>query len=643
MTRTAAFGSWKSPIAAGAVVSADRRFDRPIVLEGDAVYWVESRPHEDGRLAIVRWSPGDGTHEVTPAPFSARSTVHEYGGGAFTAEAGTVFFSNGGDQRLYGQKAGAPPAPITPASAIRYADIGLDARRGRLICVAEDHGQVGREAVNSLAAVGLDGRGEIRDLVAGNDFYSSPRLSPDGTHLAWLTWNHPHMPWDAAELWLGEMREDGSIGSATHVAGGRDESVCMPRFSPDGTLYFVYEETGWWNLYRWTHGRIQPVCPMAAEFGLPAWTFGTSTYGFESSDSLIAFYTHDDRATLARVDLSSLSLQRLEAPFTSMDSLQVGDGHAVFVAGSPEHSWSIVRYDLRTGRSRVLRESSDVEIEAGYLSTSRVLDFPTEEGVTSHALFYPPTNRDFRGPDGERPPLIVVSHGGPTAAACSTLSPEIQYWTSRGFAVADVNYGGSTGYGRDYRKRLNGRLGVVDVDDCLACATFLAAAGETDPERTIIRGRSAGGYTTLAALTFRDFFRAGASHYGISDLEAMVTDTHKFESRYLESLVGPYPATRDLYRERSPVNSAQRLSCPVIFFQGGEDRVVPPSQAALMVEALRENGVPVAHVLFPDEQHGFRKAENLERALEAELFFYSRVFGFTPADPIVPVHIDNLA
>jgi len=640
--KTVSYGSWKSPISSSMVASGGIAFDRPIVLDRDNIYWVESRPVEGGRSVIVRWSPQDGTADVTPASFNARTRVHEYGGGAFAVESGTVYFSNFMDQRLYRQDPDAEPKAMTPPAPLRYADAVVDRHRRRIICVCEDHTNAGREAVNSLVGIELEGSGLSQRLVSGNDFYSSPRISPDGLRLAWLTWNHPDMPWDSSELWVGDIMKDGSIAGAVRVAGGHDGSVCHPQFSPDGTLYFVWEQTGWWNLYRWRDGHVRPLHKMEAEFGVPHWTFGTSTYGFESSDRIICTYTREGRSFLASLDTMSLKLQTIDLPYTFIDSLQVSSEHAVFLAGSTVDAPAVVRYDLRSGDTQVLRRSTDVEIDAGYLSSPRAIEFPTEHGLTAHAFFYPPKNRDFRATPGEMPPLIVISHGGPTSATLSTLNPGIQYWTSRGFAVADVNYGGSTGYGRDYRKRLEGRWGIVDVDDCMNCARYLVDSGEADAERLIIRGGSAGGYTTLAALAFRDIFKAGASYYGVSDLEALAKDTHKFESRYLDSIVGPYPARRDIYLERSPINSVQRLSCPVIFFQGSEDRVVPSDQAEKMVNALRDKGVPVAYILFDGEQHGFRKAENTKRALDAELYFYSRIFGFELADSVEPVPIENL-
>jgi dipeptidyl aminopeptidase/acylaminoacyl peptidase len=639
---TASYGSWKSPISSSIATSGGLDFETPIILDEGNIYWVESRPDEAGRSVVVRWSPKGGAVDITPAPFNARTTVHEYGGGAFTVESGVVYFSNFIDQRLYRQHPNSKPKAMTPQTALRYADAIVDHRRRRIVCVCEDHSDSEQGVVNSLVAIGLDEGGFTQRLISGNDFYSSPRISPDGSHLAWLTWNKPSMPWDSAELWTGEITGDGSINRAVRAAGGFGESVCHPLFSPDNVLYFVSEQTGWLNLYRWKEGHTEPLHKMEAEFGVPLWVFGTSTYGFDSSRRIICTYNQGSRWFMASLDTQDLKLQTIKLPYTYIYSLQVVPGYAAFIGASPTEAVAAIRYDLETGRTQVLRHSAKVDVGAGYLSVPRAIEFPTENGLTAHAFFYPPRNQDFRGPSGERPPLIVVSHGGPTSATSSRLNLFKQYWTSRGFAVADVNYGGSTGYGSEYRRRLDNQWGIVDVDDCVNCARYLVKSDEVDANRTIIRGESAGGYTTLAALTFRDFFKAGASYFGVSDLGALARDTHKFESRYLDSLVGPYPDRRDIYMERSPINYVQRLSCPVIFFQGSEDKIVPPNQAETMVNALRKKEVPVAYILFQGEQHGFLKAENLKRSLEAELYFYSRIFHFDLADSIEPVPIENL-
>lgn len=637
----APYGSWKSPITADVIVSETSRFGG-LALDGEDIYWVESRPAEAGRYIIVRRTPDGRTEDITPVPFNARTRVHEYGGGAFVVSGGAIYFSNFADQRLYCQKPGRTPYPITPDAPLRYADGIFDRRRNRLICVCEDHTDVEGEAVNSLSAVRLSHTPDVQVLASGGDFYASPRLSPDGSQLAWLTWNHPNMPWDECELWVGEVKEDGSIGQTVKVAGGHGESIFQPDWSPDGVLYFVSDRTGWWNLYRRSDGGIEPLSQVEAEFGRAQWLFGMSTYAFESANRIICAYNERGTWHLGNLDTTTGKFERIETPYSEISFLRCGSGYAVFYAGSPTTPESIVRLDLATRQTQVLRHSSNVVIDDGYLSVPQAIEFPTENGLTAHAFFYSPQNCGYTPRFSERPPLIVVSHGGPTGATSAAFDLKIQYLTSRGIAVLDVNYGGSTGYGRAYRQRLNGQWGTVDVDDCVNGVRYLASLGAVDEGRTAICGGSAGGYTTLCALTFRDTFKAGASYYGVSDLEALVHDTHKFESRYLDNLIGPYPEQRNRYREKSPIHFTDRLSCPLIFLHGLEDKVVPPNQAELMVEALRAKGMPVAYLAFEGEQHGFRRAENIKRALEAELYFYAKVFGFALADSVEPVRIENL-
>ena len=647
----APYGSWKSPITSSLIVSETIGLSQ-IALDGEDVYWIEMRPSEGGRNVIVRRTPDGQTRDVTPPQFNARTRVHEYGGGAMVVADGTVFFSNFADQRLYRQDPNSEPKPITPADDLRYADGVIDRKRNRLICVREDHTIAGREAVNTLVSVALDGDeagGQV--LVSGNDFYSSPKISPDGTRLAWLTWNHPNMPWDGTELWVAEFNTDGLLGQAVKVAGRLEESIFQPEWSPDGDLYFVSDRTGWWNLYRCKTslltkeglGEVEPLCTMPAEFGRPQWGFAMSTYAFASAERIICALNENGTWKLASLDVTTKRLELMETPYTSISDVRVTGGRVAFIGGSPTEPTSIVQLNLTTSKIEALRRSSNVDVDEGYLSIPQAIEFPTENGLTAHAFFYPPKNRDDVAPDDEKPPLIVISHGGPTSATTTTLNLSIQYWTSRGFGVLDVNYGGSTGYGREYRQRLNGQWGIVDVDDCVNGARYLVERGEVDGNRLAIRGGSAGGYTTLAALTFRDVFKAGASHYGVSDLEALAQETHKFESRYLDNLIGPYPARRDLYIERSPIHFTERLSCPLILFQGLEDKVVPPNQAEMMFDAARAKGLPVAYVPFEGEQHGFRRAENIKRALDGELYFYAKTFGFELAEPVEPVRIENLS
>lgn len=644
----APYGSWKSPISSDLIATRTLGTGHPtsglrmVTLDGDDVYWLQIRPHEGGRYVITRRTPDGKVSDVTPAPFNVRTRVHEYGGGDFLVSDRTIYFSNFVDQRLYRQEPEGVPTPMTPEEDFRYADGVLDRLRSLLICVREDHTVSGQDAINSLVSVDLEGPDAGRVIVSRNDFYSSPRLSPDSSRLAWLTWNHPNMPWDGTELWVGEFEADGSLGRAEVVCGGEDESIFQPEWSPDGVLHFVSDRTGWWNLYRRLDRRIEPLCEMEADFGYPQWAFGLSLYGFESANRIICAYADQGVWRLASLYTATGLLEPIETPYTEIWRVQALPGRAVFAAGSPSEPPSVVELDVTTGQLEVLQRSSDVVIEEGCLSYPQAVEFPTEHGLTAHALYYPPQNRQYVAPAGERPPLVVMSHGGPTSSTWTTRRLEVQYWTSRGIGVLDVNYGGSTGYGRAYRERLKGRWGVVDMDDCVNGALYLVKGGEVDGDRLAIRGGSAGGYTTLCALTFRDVFSAGASYYGVSDLEALAKETHKFESRYLDSLIGPYPDGRELYRERSPIHFAERLSCPVIFFQGLEDQVVPPSQAELMVNALRAKGVPVAFIAFDGEQHGFRRAETIKRALDAELYFYSRIFGFDLAQPVEPVPIENL-
>ena len=639
--QVAPYGSWKSPITSDLIGTETLRLGE-IASDGVDIYWTEMRPAEGGRNVIVRRAPDGNTIDMTPAAFNVRTRVHEYGGGAFVVGDGTTYFSNFTDQRLYRQLSGAEPQPITAESDLRYADGVIDHHRKRLICVREDHTAAAGEAVNTLVNLGLEGNDGGQVLVSGNDFYASPHLSPDGARLAWITWNHPNMPWDGAELWVGEFKGDSLLHNTERVAGGVDESIFQPEWSPDGTLYFVSDRTGWWNLYRFRDGMVEPLCRMAGEFGSPQWRFGMSTYAFESANRIICTYTQNGTGHLASLDTVTRKLERIETPYSSITSLQAVPSGIVFSGDSPTEPSSIVRLDLAKGQFDILHRSSEIVIDAGYFSIPQAVEFPTEGRLTAHAFFYPPCNRDYIAPAGERPSLLVTSHGGPTGATSTTLDLSIQYWTSRGIAVLDVNYGGSTGYGRTYRQRLNGQWGIVDVNDCVNGARYLVERGEVDGNRLAIRGGSTGGYTTLSALTFRDVFKAGASYYGISDLEALAKETHKFESRYLDSMIGPYPEQRDRYRERSPIHSTDRLSCPLILFQGLEDKVVPPNQAESMVEALRAKGLPVAYIPFEGEQHGFRRSENIRRSLEAELYFYARVFGFEIADSVEPVTIENL-
>ncbi len=640
---TASYGAWKSPITSDLIVAGTVGLGE-IQLDGNAIYWLELRPSENGRSALVKWTPTGGIEEMSAAGFNARTLVHEYGGGSYTVYNDTLYFSNFVDQRLYAQYPHAEPEPLTASESLRFADGSIDPSRGRMVCIREAHLTPGEEAVNSLVSIHLDGNGEIGDtLAAGNDFYAAPSLSPDGKQLAWITWQHPRMPWDGTELWVGELNAAGTaVTKPTLVAGGEGESIFQPQWSPDGLLYFVSDRSNWWNIYRWRNGKVEPVCPLDAEFGKPQWVFRMSTYGFANARTIIAAYTQNGIWRLARLDVNSGQLTNFDLPFTSIDYVQVGKGFAAFLGGSATRPSAIVRLDLRSDQWQILRQSTQLTVDTAYLSVPQPIEFPTAHGLTAHAIYYPPQNQDFVPPSGEKPPLLVLSHGGPTSATSTTLNLGTQFWTSRGFAVVDVNYGGSTGYGREYRQRLNGQWGIVDVEDCVNAARYLVGQGLADQQRLAIRGGSAGGYTTLCAITFQDIFTAGASHFGISDLEAMTKETHKFESRYLDTLIAPYPDGKEIYIARSPIHFIDQINCALILFQGLEDKVVPPNQAEMMFAAVDAKGLPVAYVPFAEEQHGFRRADNIKRALDGELYFYSKLFGFGLADQVKPIEIKNL-
>ena len=649
MPVVAPYGSWTSPITPDLLVEQAVGLSQ-IEVDRGRILWNEARPSEAGRQVLVV-AGAAGVHDLLPAPHSARTLVHEYGGRCFTSRGGTVVFSNLADQRLWVLDGGAEgadsgvqgigPRPLTaePAEprAVRFADPVISPDGRWLVCVRESHG---REVVNDVVAVPLPGTREPAEplaLVGGHDFFSAPRISPDGRRLAWLSWDHPDMPWDHTELWVAPFA-GGSLGPARQVAGFDGDSVTQPRWSPDGRLHHVSDRTGWWNLYD-EDGRA--LAPLDAEFSGPDWSFGQSTYTFLADGRLVAAWSAAGVRQLGVIEDGSA--RALDLPFTSYDWLQpLGEGDIVAVAGAPILPPAVVQIDIDTRDVEVLRPSRTVNFDTGFLSVPRHVEFATEGGHTAHALFYRPANPGFEAPDGERPPLIVVSHGGPTAAASSELNLRLQYWTSRGFAVVDVDYGGSTGYGREYRERLRDAWGIVDVDDCVNAARWLAGRGEVDRDRMVIRGGSAGGFTTLCALAFRDVFAGGASHYGVADLELLARDTHKFEAHYLDRLVGPYPEAAEEYRRRSPIYSVDTISCPVIFFQGLDDPVVPPSQSALMVDAMRRRGVPVAYLTFEGEQHGFRQAGTIVRVAAAELAFYGRVLGFVPAGEMEAIEISGL-
>jgi dipeptidyl aminopeptidase/acylaminoacyl peptidase len=636
--QTAASGSWISPIDA-ATVAAGAAPIAQAVPDGDDLYWLAGRASENGRTTLLRLRGAD-LHEVTPAPFNVRSRVHEYGGGAYLASGGAVWFSNFADNRIYTAAGDAAPLTMSQENAQhRFADFVLDDSKRRLIAVREQHIEGETYPINTICAVGFDGVETV--LVDGSDFYAAPRVSPDGRQLAWMCWENPRMPWQGTELWLADIDVDGTLINGRLIAGSADEAICQPEWSPAGVLHFVSDRSGWWNLYAFDDGVVTALCPFEAEFATPHWSFGGAMYGFRANGDIVCTYIENAISKLAILPAGAHALQVIDMPYQEMRDLRVEGDIVTLLGGAPTIAVELVRLDIASGKKEVLARSIETLPDAAYLSVAQAVSYPSANGRTAHAFYYPPANPDFAPLAGELPPLMVIGHGGPTSMATNTLKLPIQFWTSRGIAVLDVNYGGSSGFGRVYRDALKGQWGVVDVDDCVAGAQYLVAQGLVNPDRLVIRGGSAGGYTVLSALAFHDVFKAGASYYGVSDLAGLDADSHKFEARYTDYLIAPQPQAQKLYLERSPIHHADKLKNPMIFFQGLDDKVVPPPQSEVMVDALRTAGVPVAYMTLEGEGHGFRKADSIVRTLEAELYFYLTVFGITPPPGLPAVDIEN--
>ena len=637
----AAYGTWKSPVSAELTAGSTNGVVG-LQVDGGDLYWLESRPLEGGCYVLMKHYAAQDPLEMTPPGFNVRSRVHEYGGTSFLVVNGTLYFSNFADQALYVQQGNGEPTRLTVSEGLRYADYTHDARHGRLLCVREDHRNEG-EAVNAIVAVDVSGEpndGEV--LWQQSEFVGYPRVNAQGTKVAWISWDHPNMPWDNVSLWIADVDEAGQFNDSRRLNPNVDESILQPTWADDGALYFLSDRCGWWNMHRFDSEGIQPVHQLDAELGGPLWALGIGYYELLSNEKALVQTKNSQGSQFGVLDLESGSLECFDLPYVAYSALAAADGKAYFLGGTSDGPTQIVSYDLASNEASVIHESGSRVVAADYLSEAEPITFPTAGGGSAYGYYYPPKNADFQAPSEELPPLLVLMHGGPTGATSPQFSIAKQYWTSRGIAIVDVNYRGSTGYGRAYRQELNGQWGIVDLEDAVAATTYLVSQGKADPERLLIRGGSAGGFTTLSALAFTDVFAAGANYFGVSDLKALAEHTHKFESRYLDSMVGPYPEAADIYAARSPINALDGFNSPLITFQGLEDKVVPPAQSEMIYQAVKAKGTPTAYVPFEGEQHGFRRAENNIIALESELYFYGKVLGFKPAGDLHEVEIDNL-
>ena len=639
----ATFGSWTSPITADLLVQQSIGLG-DIITTPQRSYWLEMRPNEGGRYVLMSVDSLNHITELTPEPYNVRSRVHEYGGGAFTTSSESIYFTNFKDQRIYKiENNGRDISPISSENnATRYADLKLQENLNWLVAVKETH-DLSSEPKNTIVIIDCNRTYSESTLVSRADFFSSPIISPDGTKLAWVQWNHPNMPWDSTELWTATINQNKELTNTTKIAGNSGESVCQPLWSPTNDLFYVSDISGWWNLYQYENKTHTNLTPFSGEVSQAQWGFGSYYYGFKSEDSIIYAINIKGEWSLHELNLKSRNTKKINTQFNEVNrsGIKVCENNMMLGAGSGNTPFSIYLGNDNSN-FKIIRNSQSAQLEKDFISLPENIEFPTENGLNAYGFYYCPKNPNYVGKKGTTPPLIVLSHGGPTGATSTSLDLSIQFWTTRGFAVFDVNYGGSTGYGTEYRKRLNNKWGIVDVQDCVNGAKYLVEKNKADPDRLAIRGSSAGGYTTLACLTFTTVFKAGASYYGISDLSALAEETHKFESRYLDSMIGSYKSNKIEYTNRSPINHTEKLSCPVIMFQGLEDKIVLPNQSKMMADALHKNGIPFAHLEFEGEQHGFRKAENIKKSIESELYFYSKVFGFSIPDEINHIKIINL-
>lgn len=663
MQQSSPYGSWKSTLTAERLADKGVRFGH-MVVDGDDLYWLEVRASEQGRGVLIKCDSLGNRTEVLPKNISVRTKVHEYGSGDFIVKQGVVYFSQADDQCVYrfdGQLQQLTSLGINQEH--RYADYCLSAKQDYLVCVRETHQK--KAVVNELVVIELNSKDQnsgvcnVRVLESGFDFYSFPRISPNGNRLAWTCWNQPQMPWDAAELWVADFHKDGRTDAEHKIAGGIDQqqindeqakagkvdpwsmnAVYQPAWSDEGILHYISDASGWTNLYSCRDGVLNALTPIDREFGIPQWVLASSTYTFASKEQIYAVYIQQGQQQLCHINELTGHIEPIPLPFKDFgEHLLYANGYLYFRAAGPAVSEAIYSFNIETQECVKLSNLVDFPLPVEELSIAETIEFESNDQRMSHAFYYAPHNTHYQAPDDTLPPLIVMSHGGPTAMTHNSLNAAIQFWTHRGFAVVDVNYGGSTGFGKRYRTALNGQWGVVDVEDCIAAANYLVDNKLADPNSLLIRGGSAGGYTTLCALTFHDVFAAGMSRYGVADLESLASDSHKFEARYFDSVVGPYPEMKEVYIARSPIHATEKLSCPILLLQGEDDKVVPPNQAEMMVTALREKQIPYAYQLYSGEGHGFRKASTIISSLNAELSFYRQILHIEDQEDIPELEI----
>lgn len=635
----APFGTWKSPVSTRMVTDGVIRLE-DLWLDGPDLYWLEGRPHENGRRVLVRQSSDDPPQDMMARDWDIGSRVHEYGGGAATVVQGVVYFSDDRDQRLYRLSPGREPEPITVVKDdVRYGDLAWDPERSRLVAVQETHGPDG-SITNAIVAIPVSGPNRSPVVLAsGHDFYMAPRISPNGRHLAFLSWDYPEMPWSGAALFVASLSGAGAADDPIMVCGGPDESAAQPLWSSDNQLYFLSDRNGWWNIWTFRSSRVVPITTLHADFGDASWTFGQAAYGFCSSDEIFATYSMGGQAKFVRIDVRSREMTHISCPFTTLAHVRVSAARVAMIAGSDRAPRSVVFYDLESRRYHLQTRENDIVLNDDDISLPQPVEFPNEDGQIAYGFYYPPKNREYLPPEGERPPLVLEIHGGPTDRCYPEFRLDIQFWTTRGFAVVQVNHGGSTGYGRAYRDRINGRWGIVDIGDIVSASEFLARYGKADPRRLVIRGVRAGGYTALMALATRDLFRAASTYCGVSDLKALRNSLPKFESHYLDILVGPYDET--LYRDRSPIHHVDTIRSPLLAFHGLEDRIVNPEQTQRMVESLAARGHEVIAQLIPGEGHELSHPATIERILDAELAFFARVLNVRLPDRNQGIPVEN--